>query len=292
MTRILITGANSFVGTNFRKLTKYKDIKEISLSEKEPENIDFNEFDVVLHLAAIVHQSRHIPESTYFTVNKDLCLRVAENAKRGGIKQFVFLSSLKVYGEYNLDSVRRNEDSQCYPDDAYGRSKYEAEIGLRKLEDANFIISIIRPPLVYGEGVKANMLSLIKLVESYPLLPFAGIDNKRNFIYTENLIGFIERIIENRASGIFIAKDEGTLSTTELVYIISKSLGRKVVLFKLPKIIIRIGTYLRPGVFDRLYGSLEFDNSKTKKVLNYNPTYSSEEGIKKWLSGYKNNMKS
>lgn len=284
--KILITGTNSFIGTNFRKFSKYTDIEEVSLSKNRPEDIDYSKYDIVLHLAAIVHQSKKIPDNTYFEVNKDLCLQVAEYAKKGGIKQFIFISSLKVYGEFIPDSKLRNEDSKCFPDDAYGMSKYEAEIGLRKLEDSNFTISIIRPPLVYGDGVKANMLSIVKLIESFPLLPFGNIYNKRNFIYTENLVGFIERIIEKRASGIFIAKDEGALSTTELVLYLSKYLDRKVILFKLPGIIIRICTYLKPGIFERLFGSLVFDNSKTKKELNYSPPYSSEEGIKKWLSGF------
>lgn len=288
MTKVLITGANSFVGTNFRKFSQYKDVKEISLYENKPEDIDFSKYDVILHLAAIVHQSKKIPESKYFNVNRDLCLRVAENAKKAGIKQFVFLSTLKVYGEFIPDFKLRNENSDCFPDDAYGKSKYEAEIGLKKLEDVNFTVSIIRTPLVYGEGVKANMLNIVRLVDSFPLLPFGKIYNKRNFTYIENLVGFIDRIIEKRASGIFIAMDEEALSTTELVNYLSKNLEKKVILFKLPQILISIGTFFISGIFDRLYGSLEFDNAKTKKELNYEPPFPTEEGIKKMVISYKN----
>ncbi|MCX6254225.1 MAG: NAD-dependent epimerase/dehydratase family protein, partial [Bacteroidia bacterium] len=203
MSKILITGSNSFVGTNFRKFSQYKEIDEISLFNNNPEDIDFSRYDVVLHLAAIVHQSKKIPESEYFNVNRDLCLRIAENAKKAGIKQFVFLSTLKVYGDFVPDLDLRNENSRCFPNDAYGKSKYEAEIGLKKFEDVNFTVSIIRTPLVYGEGVRANMLSIIKLVDSFPLLPFGKISNKRNFTYIENLVGFIDRIIEKKASGTF-----------------------------------------------------------------------------------------
>jgi UDP-glucose 4-epimerase len=287
MIRILITGANGFIGTNFRRFSKYHDIEEVSLYENKPEDISFEKYDIVLHLAAIVHQSKKIPESEYFKVNKDLCLRVAEQAKKAGIKQFVFLSTLKVYGEFVPNSELRNEDSICLPDDVYGRSKYEAEIGLKKLEDVDFTISIIRSPLVYGEGVRANILSIVKLIESFPLLPFGNIYNKRNFIYTENLVGFIDRIIEKKATGIFIPKDEGALSTTELINFLSKYLEKNVALFKLPQIFIRIGTFFIPGIFARLFGSLEFDNAKTKKELNYEPPFSTEEGIKKWLYNYK-----
>ena len=151
----------------------------------------------------------------------------------------------------------------------------------------NFTISIIRSPVVYGEGVGANMLSIVKLIESFPLLPLGNIYNKRNFIYSENLVGFIDRIIEKKASGIFIAKDDGSLSTSELVCYLSKYLHRKVTLFKLPGILVRICTYFMPDIFERLFGSFEFDNNKTKKELDYTPSYSSEEGMEKWLYNYK-----
>src|ERR1035437_1293768 len=287
MIKVLIIGANSFVGTNFRKFSHYKDIEEISLHENKPEDIDFGKFDIVLHLAAIVHQSKKIPENEYFKVNKDLCLRVAKCAKKAGIKQFVFLSTLKVYGEFVPNSELKNENSECFPNDTYGRSKYEAEIGLKRMENSDFIVSIIRPPLVYGEGVRANMLSLIKLIELSPLLPFGNIYNKRDFIYTENLVGFIDKIIEKRASGIFIVKDDGALSTTELIYHLSKSLHRKVTLFTVPSILIRIATHFFPSFFNKLFGSLEFDNSETIKLLNYRPPYSTEEGIKRWMNSFK-----
>jgi nucleoside-diphosphate-sugar epimerase len=285
MTKILITGANSFIGTNFSKFSTYKDIEEISLHDNRPEDIDYGKYDVILHLAAIVHHSRKIPESLYMKVNKDLCLQVAEHAKKAGVKQFVFLSSLKVYGDFASDSQVRNEDSRCFPDEAYGRSKYEAETGLKKLEDTAFTVSIIRPPVVYGDGVKANMMSLVNLVRSFPVLPFGNISNKRNFVYIENLVKFIDRIIEKRASGIYIAKDEGTLSTTELILLLAKYLDRKVILFKLPEIFIKLGIFFKPAIFDRLFGSSEFENSKTKRELNISAPFSSEEGINKWMSG-------
>jgi nucleoside-diphosphate-sugar epimerase len=291
MTKILITGANSFVGTNFRRYSQYEDIEEISLHENRPEDIDFSRYDVILHLAAIVHQSKKIRESEYFNVNRDYCLRTAVFAKKAGIKQFVFLSTLKVYGEFVPGTEVLNENSKCVPDDAYGRSKYEAEIGLKNLEDNNFTVSIIRPPLIYGEEVKANMLRIIKLIETIPILPFGKVNNKRNFIYTENLVGFIDKIIEKKASGVFIAKDESSISTTELVNYLSKYLGRRVTLFKLPEIFIRISSFFIPGISERLYGSSEFDNNKTKKELNYKPPFSTEEGIRKMVISYKNREK-
>lgn len=288
MPKVLITGTESFVGTNFRKFSQIKDVDEVSLREYNPENIDFSKYDVVLHLAAIVHQSKEIPYGEYLKINRNLCLHVAEHAKRSGVKQFVFLSTCKVYGDFISDLDLRDEDSKCYPSDSYGKSKYEAEIGLRKLEDSKFTVSIIRTPLVYGEGVKANMLSIIRLVDSVPILPFKAINNKRSYTYSENLVGFIDRIIERRASGVFIASDNYPISTTELVRYLSVYLDRKVILFRLPKIFINIGMAILPRIFDRLFNSQEFDNTKTKAKLDYEPPFSTEEGIKRMINSFKN----
>jgi len=286
MTRVLITGANSFVGANFCKYSLYKSIDEVSLLDKRPEEINYGNYDVVLHLAAIVHQSHKIKEEEYFKVNRDLCLEVASNAKKSGIRQFVFLSTLKVYGGFIHGSELRNENSECFPDDAYGRSKYAAEKELRKLEDKNFIVSIIRTPLVYGEGVKANMMSLIKLVDMLPVLPFAHIENKRNFTYAANLVGFIDKVIEKNASGVFIAMDKNAQSTTEIINYISESMGKKILLVKLPRIILRFFYFLIPEKLDKLYGSFEFENNYTRQQLDYHPSITTEEGIKRTVTFY------
>jgi nucleoside-diphosphate-sugar epimerase len=291
MIKVLITGANSFVGTNFLRYSQFRDTEEISLLDKRPEDIDFAKYDVVLHLAAIVHQSKKIAEAEYFRVNRDLCLRVAEHAKKRGIRQFVFLSTLKVYGEFENGFELRNENSECFPDDAYGKSKLAAEKGLQEMADGAFKVSIIRTPLVYGEGVKANMINLVKLIDTFPILPLDKIENRRNFTFAENLVGFIDKIIEKNISGIFIAMDESAISTTELVRYISKHLGKNVIIFKLPKICFRAGRLFVPDILERLYGSSEFENIRTKEELHYIPPYSTEEGIKRMVSFYQEGKK-
>jgi nucleoside-diphosphate-sugar epimerase len=287
MVRILLTGTNSFVGTNFIKYSRFKVVEEVSLFNTNPEDIDFWKYDIVIHLVAIVHQIKSVSSEEYFKVNKDLCLRVAQCAKNQHVRQFIFLSTAKVYGQFIPGSEPWNEYSECHPDDSYEKSKYEAEIELRKLEDSNFIISIIRTPLVYGEGVRANMLNIIKLVKSSFILPFKDTNNIRCFTYTENLVGYIDRIIERKASGIFIAKDERAISTTELVTIISQNLDKKIILFKLPGFILQIGLSLMPRVFDRLYGSFEVNNDSTLEILDFKPPVSIEDGIRKMVSTFK-----
>jgi nucleoside-diphosphate-sugar epimerase len=287
MVSILITGANSFVGKNYIENSINKDIDEISLFNRRPEDIVFSKYDVVIHLVAIVHQSKRIHESEYYKINKDLCLSVAENAKRAGVKQFIFLSTVKVYGKFIPNAGPWQENSICTPEDSYGKSKYDAELALKHLEDNNFIVSIIRTPLVYGVGIRANMLSILRLVDKCPILPLANVNNKRSFTSAENLVAFIDRIIEKKASGVFIAMDESALSTTELVKYISRFLNKKVFLFRMPQLFIKIGKFFIPKIFDRLYGSFEMDNSKTLAELDFKPPFSTEEGIKKMVLAYR-----
>jgi nucleoside-diphosphate-sugar epimerase len=287
MAKILITGTNSFVGTNIRKYSKYHEIDEISLFDKNPEDIDFTGYDVVIHLVAIVHQTIKISEVEYFKINRDLCLEVAKFSKKAGVKQFVFLSTVKVYGKFIKGYSFWNEKSQCFPDDAYGKSKYAAEIALKELNGSNFTVSIVRTPLVYGEGVKANMLSILKLIKKSRWLPFKNVNNRRSFTSAENLVAFIDRIIEKRASGIFIAMDKDAISTSELVLMISDTLGKKVRLFKMPELFVKIGIILLPKFFDRLYGSFEMDNTETLRILDFTPPLSSQEGIKKMVHSFK-----
>jgi nucleoside-diphosphate-sugar epimerase len=286
MQKVLIVGTNSFIGANFRKLSQNQIFREVSLIYEQPEDIDFSNVDVVLHLAAIVHQSKKILEKEYFHVNRDLCKRTAIHAKAAGVKQFIFLSTVKVYGKYNPGYNAWNEESICIPEDSYGQSKYEAELSLKKLEDPDFTVSIIRTPIVYGQGVTANMLRLIQLIERFPVLPFRKIDNNRHYTYIGNLVGFIDRIIKVNVSGTFLVMDDKGISTSDLVSYLSKFLDRKTKLFKLPDFILKVGISMMPEVFDRLYNSFYLNNSKTKEILNYNPPFSTEDGLKRMIDSY------
>lgn len=286
MPRILITGTNSFIGTNFCKTSVYQDYSEISLRKNEISEIDFSRFDVVLHLAALVHQANNEDSKKYFSVNRDLTLILALRAKNAGVKHFIFMSTIKVYGKFQMNYEPWNEDSICNPEDAYGKSKYEAETELKILENSNFIVSIIRTPIVYGPGVGANILKLIRLIDFFPILPFRNVNNNRHYTFVDNLIGFIDRIIELRSSGTFIVMDKEPLSTTVLVSRLSFLMKKKIYLFHFPAYIIRFGISAFPRIFDRLYNSFYLDNSKTLEILNYSPPYTSEEGFSKLISSY------
>ena len=286
MGKILLTGANSFVGKNYIASSQFNDIEEVCLIERKIDDIEFSKYETIIHLAAIVHQSAKIPEATYYEVNRDLCIEVAKAAKIAGVKQFIFLSTMKVYGTYKKGQLPWNENSECFPDDSYGKSKLEAENILKEIEDDQFIVSIIRTPLVYGAGVKANMLNIIRLIDKISILPLGNTNNKRSFTAVENLVGYIDRIIELRSSGVFITMDEKPLSTTELARIIAKNMNKKVYLFKLPKVIIRIGLSLFPRIFERLFGSFELNNELTLKKLDFELVISAHEAIGNMVKDY------
>lgn len=281
---LMITGASGFIGSNF--IERYKDkynIIPMDLLKVKPEEIDFNGVDAVLHLAALVHQMQGAPREKYFEVNTELTKRVAEEAKKQGVKHFVFYSTVKVYG-YDGDlynhSMILNEESECNPvNDPYGESKWEAEKILRNLENDNFKVGIIRPPMVYGKGVKGNMESLIKLVKMFPILPFNYDKNRRSLINIENLMYLTTLVIDKEASGVFLPLDEKNISLKEIVEGIEKAYNLKRINIPMIQPIFWILTKVKPNIMVRLFGTLQFDNKITREKLGYIPKVKYVEGL-------------
>ena len=285
--KILITGSSGFIGTNFIQNSSEFKIVEVDLLIQKVEEVDFSGIDSVLHLAALVHQMKGAPEEQYFKVNRDLAYEVSLKAKSQGVKQFVFMSTAKVFGESTTGKPAWNENSECKPQDAYGRSKYEAEKLLLGLQDEHFKVAIVRSPLVYGVGVKANMYNLVKLVNQCPVLPLGGINNVRSMVYVGNLVALLKHIIQTLAAGIFIAGDKQPLSTTRLTQLIATASHKKIVLIRIPGFIRNLVKTVKPSIIDRLFGSLELDNASTNKKLGFIPPYSSEDGIHEMVEWYK-----
>lgn len=266
----MITGASGFIGSNFiKEYNEEYNIIQVCLIENKPEELDYKNVDCILHLAALVHQMNEAPEEKYFQINTELTKRLAESAKLNGVKHFVFYSTVKVYGHdgdlYNHDFVL-TETSPCNPNDPYGASKYKAEKILRNMEDENFKVAVIRPPMVYGPGVKGNMLSLIKLVDKLPILPFNYGENKRSIVYIGNLLLLTDLVIKNKKHGIFIPQDENPVSIKEIVEGIAEGLGKKRTLIKFPSVIYKLLCKIKPDVMVRLYGTLAFSNTESKKI--------------------------
>ncbi|WP_151950600.1 NAD-dependent epimerase/dehydratase family protein [Aliarcobacter butzleri] len=299
MKRLLITGSNGFIGNYF--INKYKnkyDIKTFSFLKDDINRLDCNSIDIVFHLSALVHQMGGASASEYEKINVTQTLQLAKKAKESGVKHFVFMSTVKVYGEET--NSKYTENTVCNPEDDYGKSKLKAEQELQKLEDENFKISIIRTPIVYGYGVKANIKNLINLVNKVPVLPFGKIKNKRSMVYIGNLCHLVDEIIIQKKSGIFLACDDEPLSTSKLIELIAKNLDlvkrsgcgtitlreKKMYLIKIPffETLLKI---LKPSFHKRLYGSLEIDNTITKEKLNLKNPYDVEDGIKLMIKGEK-----
>lgn len=299
--KLLITGSSGFVGSYF--INKYKEKYEIKIFSFLKDNIttlDCSDVDIVFHLSALVHQMGGASSEEYIKVNVTQTLKIAKKAKESGVKHFVFMSTVKVYGE-ETDSVY-TESSPCHPEDEYGKSKLKAELELQKLASENFKVSIVRTPIVYGYGVKANIKSLVNLVNKVPVLPFGNIKNKRSMVYIGNLCHLVDKIIEFGStalavptevqgaakaalpSNIYLVTDDEPLSTSKLIELIAKNLEKKVYLIKVPffETLLKL---VKPSFHKRLYESLEVDNSTTKEKLNLKNRYSVEEGIALMLNG-------
>jgi UDP-glucose 4-epimerase len=276
---ILITGANSFIGSYFKNNSQQFQVNEVDLLAHKPAAIDFSNTEVVFHVAAIVHQDKSIPDSVYFEVNTDLAYAVAQKAKLDGVKQFVFMSTVKVYGENNTESNPWTEDSECHPSDAYGKSKLEAEKRLMELNDDQFKVSIIRTPVVYGVGVKGNIQKIARFIKVGKLIPLKGINNKRAMVYIGNLVALIQEVIKQQKPGIFLAGDGEILSTSLFVKYLIEATGQKRYFITFPLIFQYLIKLLYPGFYNRLFGSMLIDNSKTLNELNFKPPYSPIEGL-------------
>ena len=283
--RLLLTGANGFVGSYFfNNYSSTYDILKFSFLKDDFESLHIKEIEVVLHLSALVHQMDGASADEYERVNVSNTLKLAKKAKEFGVRQFVFMSTVKVYGEES-DEVY-TENVTCKPQDEYGKSKLKAETELQKLEDDNFRISIVRTPIVYGYGVKANLKNLMGLVDKVPLLPFGGINNRRSLTYVGNLCALLECIIQKRQRGVFLASDDKALSTTQLIEAIAKVKKRSCWLVTLP-FFPELLKWLKPSFYKRLFESLEVDNQETKRLLSFENPYTVEEGIGFMVHGEK-----
>jgi len=280
MKRILIIGAGSFIGRFFLDNSKGYDVKEFDIESSSYEQICFDNIDVVFHVAAIVHQDKNISDELYFSVNRDLAFNAAQAAKKAGVSHFIFMSTVKVYGENSTLDHPWNELTACSPLDAYGKSKFEAEKLLSDLNDDHFIVSIIRTPLVYGSGVKGNVKKIANLVKSFPIIPLGRIDNTRSMVYVGNLIALVKRVIDLQYVGVVLANDSRNVGTSDFVKFLIKGNGKKRLLLPFPSLLRWLIKHFKPELYHRLFGSLVVDSSITFDKINFDPPYAMSEGFK------------
>ena len=285
MQRIVLTGSSGFIGSHFREdYGSQLTINTFSFLKDSLSSLSLDTTDAIIHLAGLVHQMGGAKEEAYIHDNVDNTLNLAKKAKEAGVKHFIFMSTVKVYGEEN--SGVYTENSPCIAVDMYGKSKHKAEEALLLLEDENFTVSIIRTPIVYGEGVKANILKLIGIVDSIKILPFGNISNKRSMVYVKNITYLIFTLITQKKSGIFLASDDTTLSTSEFIQSIAQALNKKTLLFN-PYILAPLLHLVKNSIYKRLYLSLHVNNQQTKTILSLKNPYSTQEGIKRTVLWYK-----
>ena len=279
---LLVTGSSGYIGRSFISIFKNKyTYEKFSLLNSKLINIDFSHIEVVVHCAALVHQKTTHPYSYYSEVNIEYPVKLALCAKQSGVKQFVFISTVAVYGN---NATYLDEHSQLNPVTLYGKSKMEAEEKLLGLNDDGFIVSIIRPPMVYGINAPGNIKTLIRLIRYFTILPFGSINNRRSFVYIGNLCYLIDEIITQRMHGIFLASDDNPISTTKLIELIAKNLDKKVFLIKIPFFEYMLKRF-KPSFYNRLYDSLEINNDITMQKLGITNPHSTDEGIKLMIKG-------
>ena len=286
MKRILITGTNSYLGGRFRQyMEQFPDYATVSISMRDGawRGEDFTGFDVVYHVAGLAHSDngRISPEKAqkYYEINTDLTKELAKKAKREGVKQFIFMSSAIVYGDSAPIGRRRRIDRStvCTPANCYGDSKLQAELGLRRLEDKNFRVVILRPPMIYGPGCKGNYPVLSLFAQRLPVFPY--VDNERSMLFVDNLMAFVKLMIDNEESGTFFPQNAEYSNTSELVRMIAEAHGKKLILVRGFTWALKFLGFFT-ALVDKAFGSLSYDMSMSEYPGGEYRLYSLEESIR------------
>jgi UDP-glucose 4-epimerase len=285
---ILITGKGSYIGNSIKdRLEKTGDFKvaELDLLDDAWTGFDFSPYDSVIHVAALVHrQKEHINWDTYYKVNALLPEKIAKAAKAAGVGQFIFLSTMAVYGQDKKlpsGNVIRS-DTPFTPGTDYGRSKYEAELLLTDLRYDNFKICIVRPPNVYGKNCMGNYFSgFVKITKFLSFFPKAFESSKQSFLFVDNLAEFIRFQIVHGGQGVFMPQDGPPVSTVEFIRAIAKALNKRVYFSRVLGAMIR--PFSRISIVNKVYGGVSYDIDLSGQDYEQCAFCSSEEGIRKSL---------
>lgn len=219
MRKILITGKGSYIGTHFKEYMeqwpdKYQ-VEELDMMDPSWKGHDFSSHDVIYHVAGIAHQKEtDVNKDLYQKVNCDLAIEVARKAKKEGTKQFVFMSSMSVYGLIHSKKMI-TLDTPCNPNTYYGKSKYNAEQAIIKMNDDSFKVCILRPPMVYGENSPGNLTKLFQMVRKVHIFP--TIKNKRSSITVDCLVNFVKIYVDDECNGIYLPQNDQYMCTYEIV---------------------------------------------------------------------------
>jgi len=274
--RVLITGANSYIGDSFRDYL-FQEPDQYSVEIKDtigwkPTVEDLQGYDVVFNVAGIAHiketdENRHL----YYDINRDLVIKIAETAKAAGVHQFILLSSMSVYG---MNTGHINKETKPHPNTAYGQSKLQADQAIEKIADDKFIFACLRPPMVYGKGCKGNYQSLRKLALKSPIFP--DYQNQRSMIYIGNLCEFVKECIDQEKSGLFFPQNEEYVQTSEMVKLIVAAHGKKIRMTKAFNWALKI---MRIGVVKKVFGDLTYEKVDLVREYGFEKSIRSTEEI-------------
>lgn len=271
MKKILVTGTNSYIGNSLSSwLARYPDdycIDTISLRGGSWKTKTFSDYDVVFHVAGIAHVSSDPNmEEEYYKVNRDLTIETAEKAKRDGVKQFIFMSSIIVYGDSSSNKRVIDRNTKPNPSNFYGDSKLQAEKGILPLDDDKFKVAVIRPPMIYGKNSKGNYPKLSKAAQKLPFFP--DVDNQRSMLHIDNLCEFIRLIIIYIENGCFFPQNSEYVKTSEMVKLIAEKHGRKIRLTKFFNPILKVMNK-RVETIDKVFGNLTYEKGLSQYKENY-----------------------
>lgn len=285
MKRILITGADSYIGTSFEKYIKetYPNsyiVDTVDMRDGVWRTKSFAGYDTVFHVAGIAHSDNgkisSEKASMYYSVNTDLAIDTAKKAKADGVKQFIFMSSAIVYGDSAPIGKMKviTKDTPANPSNCYGNSKLQAENGICPLQCDDFKVVILRPPMIYGQGSKGNYPVLAKIAVSVPIFP--RVENERSMLYIENLCEFVHLMIQNDEHGIFWPQNEEYSNTSDLVRLIAETHGKRIHLIGGCKWCLKLMGHLT-GLVNKAFGNLSYDQELSKykyPYCKYNLKYS------------------
>ena len=262
MKKILITGKNSYIGTSLenwlmREPDKYK-VDTVDMKDGSWKEADFSQYDVVFHVAGIAHVSSDPKmEDLYYKVNRDLTIETAEKAKAEGVKQFIFMSSIIVYGDSSSSKRVIDRKTVPTPSNFYGNSKLQAEEGIKYLESDDFKIVVVRPPMIYGKGSKGNYPRLASMAKKIPVFP--DIDNERSMLHIDNLCEFIKVMVDYEETGRYFPQNKEYVKTSELVRTIAEVHGKKVMMTKVFNSVLRL--MFGSGIVNKVFGNLVYEKS-------------------------------
>ena len=277
MKKILITGANSYIGTSFEKYIKENFPNEyvvdtVDMIDGSWREKNFSGYDAVFHVAGIAHSDNGTnsteKEKLYRSVNTDLTIETAKKAKADGVKQFIFMSSIIVYGESAPIGKKKTitKDTPTSPANYYGDSKLQAENGILPLSEENFKVCILRPPMIYGKNSKGNFPRLEKFSKKMRFFPY--IQNERSMLYIGNFVEFVRLMVENEESGIYFPQNKEYTNTSEMVKAIAAAQGKKVLLIKGCGGVLKIASVFT-GLVNKAFGNLIYDQSMSDYKTEY-----------------------